>query len=115
MPRAPRLCSRCRKVATRGGYCDGHRPAPFTKGANARNRWLANRPGNYDGLRSKVIRRDRGRCVKCGAKGTEVDHIRNVADGGRWVLENLQLLCEDCHQIKIQEEALRGLRSPGRG
>jgi 5-methylcytosine-specific restriction protein A len=115
MPRAPKLCSRCSKTATRGSHCDDHRPAPFTKGANARARWQASRPGNYESLRRQCIRRDKGRCQSCGAEGTQVDHIKNVADGGKWVLSNLQLLCERCHQVKIQEEALRGLRSPGRG
>lgn len=113
--RAPKLCCRCTKVATRGGYCDDHRPAPWTKGANARDRWLSQRPSDYGTLRSQCIRRDRGRCVRCGDRGTRVDHIRPVSEGGRWVLENLQLLCESCHQIKTREEARRGLRRAREG
>jgi 5-methylcytosine-specific restriction endonuclease McrA len=56
------------------------------------------------GLRYDVLRRDRFRCVICGASpaskvGCElhVDHINPLALGGRTVLENLRTLCSDCN------------------
>jgi hypothetical protein len=50
-------------------------------------------------IRLQVKGRDGGLCVKCGATGTEVDHI----DGNSPDLSNLQLLCADCHHAKTAE------------
>jgi 5-methylcytosine-specific restriction endonuclease McrA len=47
-------------------------------------------------VRQAVIDRDGGLCRKCGAPGTEVDHI--IGDSGE--LTNLQLLCPPCHRQK---------------
>jgi biotin operon repressor len=52
-----------------------------------------------------VIERDGHRCVQCGAipgSGVwlEVDHIDEKADGGSDEPENLQTLCNRCHQRK---------------
>ncbi|QFG25457.1 HNH endonuclease [Actinomadura sp. WMMB 499] len=107
MPRASKLCARCNKPATGGSYCNTHRPKPF---AGARERWKANRPGNWETLRLRVIRRAGGLCeVKdCTEPGAEVDHINPVAEQGRWGLDNLQLLCKTHNQAKAQEEARRG-------
>jgi hypothetical protein len=49
--------------------------------------------------RRAVKERDRGLCRVCGKQGTEVDHI----DGSSPDLDNLQLLCPDCHQAKTSE------------
>jgi 5-methylcytosine-specific restriction endonuclease McrA len=46
----------------------------------------------------QVIERDGGLCRLCGAIGTEVDHI----NGNRDDLDNLQLLCHDCHSEKTE-------------
>ena len=107
MPRAPKLCARCNKPATAGSYCDDCRPKPF---AGARERWKANKPGNWESLRKAAIRRARGRCQfeGCTARGTDVDKIKPDAEGGAWTLDNLQLLCREHHEPKIQEEARRG-------
>lgn len=43
--------------------------------------------------------RDSGRCQRCGTPGVEVDHI----DGNSDALDNLQLLCLDCHHAKTAE------------
>jgi 5-methylcytosine-specific restriction endonuclease McrA len=48
--------------------------------------------------RAFVVERDSGRCVLCGAPGTEVDHI----NGSSGDLSNLQLLCTDCHRRKTE-------------
>lgn len=47
-------------------------------------------------LRKQVIERYKGLCRKCGAEGSEIDHV--ASDQNK--LENLQLLCRDCHSQK---------------
>lgn len=47
-------------------------------------------------LRNKIIERDKGLCRKCGRSGNEIDHIA----GDSQDLENLQLLCHECHMEK---------------
>lgn len=59
-------------------------------------------PRDWHTLRRRVITRDRGRCVQCGAPGTDVDHITHGDDHR---LANLQLLCHPCHNTKTQAEA----------
>jgi hypothetical protein len=49
-------------------------------------------------VRDQILTRDRGLCRKCGQPGTEIDHIA----GSSGDLENLQLLCRDCHREKTQ-------------
>jgi hypothetical protein len=57
------------------------------------------------GLRWKVFRRDRFRCVKCGASPAtdptceqlHADHIIPFSKGGKTVLQNLQTLCQRCN------------------
>lgn len=48
--------------------------------------------------RQQVIERDEGLCQLCGDVGTEIDHI----DGDSDDLDNLQLLCDDCHNEKTR-------------
>jgi len=48
--------------------------------------------------RKKVIERDGGLCHKCGAVGSEIDHINGDSDD----IDNLQLLCCDCHNKKTK-------------
>lgn len=48
-------------------------------------------------MRAAVLRRDRHRCVDCGAPATEVDHVVPRALGGRTVMTNLAAVCESCH------------------
>lgn len=66
-------------------------------------------------IRTEVRERDGGKCQQCGRPGIEVDHIAGSSDE----LDNLQLLCLDCHHAKTAEnmvpagpeerESLRGL------
>jgi len=91
--------------ATIGSFCDEHAPKPFE---GAKERWRAERPGNWESLRKKALRRDRRVCRLCGKVGSnEVDHITPVAEGGSWELSNLQTLCKSCHKTKTQEDAQR--------
>ena len=56
------------------------------------------------GLRYRVLRRDRFRCVTCGRSpatdpGCElhVDHVLPFSKGGKTTLENLRALCAECN------------------
>jgi predicted nucleic acid-binding Zn ribbon protein len=49
--------------------------------------------------RAEVKTRDGGRCTRCGKPGAEIDHI----DGSSPNLDNLQLLCSECHKRKTSE------------
>lgn len=49
--------------------------------------------------RTEVKVRDGGRCRICGKPGVEIDHILDSSSD----LENLQLLCTDCHHAKTAE------------
>jgi 5-methylcytosine-specific restriction endonuclease McrA len=59
-------------------------------GYNARKRLVP------DAVRQSVIERDGGKCRSCGETGTEIDHV----NGDESIMENLQLLCADCHRQK---------------
>lgn len=56
------------------------------------------------GIRYDVMRRDRWRCVLCGATARDdklvVDHIRPIAKRGRTELANLRTLCYRCNAGK---------------
>lgn len=63
--------------------------------------------------RRTVIHRAGGRCQHCGnycARGGHIDHIKNLAEGGTTHTSNLQLLCQQCHEIKTRRESIRGNR-----
>lgn len=56
------------------------------------------------GLRFKVLKRDRYRCVACGRSPAtdlscvlHVDHVLPFSKGGKTTFENLQTLCEECN------------------
>lgn len=67
-------------------------------------------------LRAAVLERDGGKCrgiegYECPLKGREndpcgfhIDHRLPVADGGTDELDNLQLLCPCCHQVKTRQD-----------
>ena len=48
--------------------------------------------------RRAALKRDGKRCVRCGAKGRKVDHIKPLSDqGDPYDLANLRTLCRACH------------------
>jgi 5-methylcytosine-specific restriction endonuclease McrA len=52
-------------------------------------------------IRGRIMRRDKYRCVLCGARAAEVDHIIELADHGSWWDPlNLRALCLPCHRAK---------------
>ena len=69
------------------------------------------RPKDPPGLkqtRALVIQRAAGICQHedgCTYKGTDVDHIVNLAAGGNHDLNNLRLLCTWHHKRKTAQEA----------
>jgi 5-methylcytosine-specific restriction endonuclease McrA len=62
------------------------------------------------GLRGNTTKRERLRaqafkmygktCNYCGDIGLEVDHVIELAAGGEDSIENLQVLCKNCHKQK---------------
>ena len=52
-------------------------------------------------LREQVLERDGRACLKCGRRSwLTMDHIVPIIQGGRDVLENLQVLCKKCNLAK---------------
>jgi 5-methylcytosine-specific restriction endonuclease McrA len=50
----------------------------------------------HDDIRTAVIQREHGKCRICGDVGSEIDHISGDSNDP----ENLQLLCDSCHNKK---------------
>lgn len=59
--------------------------------------WQGGSTRQWRNQRAKALRRDNNRCVECGEKATEVDHINHRAAGGTDELANLRSLCTPCH------------------
>ena len=51
-------------------------------------------------LRSFIFNRSNGKCVYCGAKATEIDHVIPKAKGGTNSSYNLVASCKSCNQMK---------------
>ena len=85
---------------------------PYTpKRLVRRNRYRKNTTHAGSALRFKVMKRDRFRCVLCGASPAKsldvelhVDHTVPVAKGGLAVMENLQTLCSRCNLGKSDQD-----------
>ncbi len=57
-----------------------------------------------DDIKTRVWRRDGGKCVKCGATDyLEYDHIIPFSKGGANTANNIQLLCRKCNMSKGNE------------
>lgn len=63
-------------------------------------------------LKQQVHERDGWTCCGCDTVTLklECDHIINKAQGGTDDLDNLQSLCETCHQKKNQLESKQGMK-----
>lgn len=66
-------------------------------------------PSGWASIRREVIARDGGRCVLCGAPGTDVDHVVRGSDHS---LGNLRLLCRACHMRRTGRDGGRTSRKP---
>lgn len=83
--------------------CPDHTTKPWA-GAKQRQ---AHYPKHWPKLRRAVIRRDGGRCVKCGSTvALTVDHRIPIHLGGTHTMTNLQTLCDPCHRSKTAAEAV---------
>lgn len=51
-------------------------------------------------LRSFIFNRSNGKCVYCGAKATEIDHVIPRTQGGTNSTYNLVASCKSCNQMK---------------
>ena len=102
----------CSNKATYRGRCEQHQDTWTRASQHTRlidqHRWSQ--------VRAIVLRRDHNRCVKCGKPGNEVDHIREIADGGAlYDPNNAQTLCHQCHLRKsIDMERARRAREKAR-
>lgn len=70
---------------------------------------------SWETIRERVYIRDNGSCQNCGDKESsfEVDHIKAIALGGEnWNLDNLQLLCINCHKLKTRKDIYKINNSP---
>jgi len=57
--------------------------------------------------RDIVMTRDRRMCQMCDSKqGLTIHHLVPINEGGESNVENLIVLCDDCHDI-VEEEGLR--------
>lgn len=67
----------------------------------------------YQANRAKALKRDNGKCVRCGKPASIVDHVRPltpISDGdepGTHDLDELQSLCPDCDRAKTTAENRR--------
>ena len=63
-------------------------------------------------FRKDIFEKQQKCCQLCKTKLTistfEIDHIQALANGGSNEIDNLQILCKDCHLAKTKEEAEQG-------
>ena len=59
-------------------------------------------PALTEAEKNFVRERDWGVCCYCGAEAREVDHVKEVSDGGDNRPSNLQLLCDEHHREKTR-------------
>ncbi|KFF31657.1 HNH endonuclease domain-containing protein [Bifidobacterium bombi DSM 19703] len=95
----------CMAKAVDKGRCADHQPKPWAR-ASAHTQAIDR--AQWAKARRLTLARDHGRCVRCGGKATEVDHIWEVADGGSlYDTGNLQSLCHTCHHAKTLDSRRR--------
>ena len=99
----------CRNLST-NGYCDLHKAE--------RGPWASrNKPKRLRGRKSqerrkRIAERDGFRCQVCGRVASKgiADHTLALAEGGEDVEENMQWICNECHEAKTKGESERGKR-----
>lgn len=111
MPSKPlRPCRQpgCPSLIRGGGWCDAHKPAAWASTTtSAASRGYG---PQWRRLRAIVLDRDPV-CKGCGkAASMHVDHVVPKARGGTDAIQNLQGLCERCHQAKTARDARNGKR-----
>jgi 5-methylcytosine-specific restriction protein A len=127
MPRAaPKCCTYagCGRIVKDGGSrCSEH---PYAQRFGSRERGTRQERGygaEWERTRERILLRDEGLCQVCMQRGhftlaTAVDHIVGKAEA-RWrqwtaerteADENLQSICDPCHEVKTEDEAQRARR-----
>lgn len=115
MPSAiPRACRKrgCPKTTTdRSGYCDEHRNEGWQQHQRGQTRHQRGYGSKWDGIRARILKRDRHICQECLRNGrpvpaATVDHIKPKAHGGTDEDRNLESLCYSCHYRKTAKERL---------
>lgn len=68
------------------------------------------KPGNWETLKARVIRRDAGICYLCGQPGADTaDHVLPVARGGTHDMSNLKAAhVTPCHEDKTERDRREG-------
>ena len=99
-----RPCLKCRRLFTPDNnsrsYCAEHQP----KDTRHRIHNPAYDDKEYRRNR-KIIRQQQKYCVWCGTAGTssnklQVDHIVPLSKNGSHHLNNLRILCQQCHKLR---------------
>lgn len=66
-------------------------------------------------LRYTILKRDKFKCVLCGATGKEnkleIDHIIPISKGGKTIKSNLRILCFNCNRGKGNEKPTKRERT----
>lgn len=101
----PRPCMVCGISTKCGNYCQLHEPTIDEAERNARNPYRqAYKDHQYAKNRQHRFERARGRCEACYIAlepgQWECDHLVSLRDGGTNDLDNLRILCRDCHRAK---------------
>ena len=100
----PRPCLTCRALFVPQGkqrsYCQVHQP----KDKRHRVHNKAYDDAEYRRNR-EIIKKQQRFCVWCGTPGTssnklQVDHIIPLSRSGTHKLENLRILCQNCHKLR---------------
>ena len=58
-------------------------------------------------LRSFIFNRSNGKCVYCGAKATDIDHVIPRSSGGTNSVYNLVASCRACNEKKSNKNLKR--------
>jgi len=122
--RPPSRCAHpgCSTLVPRG-RCKEHQRIPWA-GRDDRAARYGISSGRWRTLKRRVSARDNGCCYRCGAEQPdreddpdgehqhELDHVVPISEGGaREDLDNLGLICQECHQAKSKAEAARANRA----
>lgn len=105
----------CGEFSTIRGRCDEHQPKPWANRLRKQDRYGIS-SGTWRSLKRQVARRDHSTCHMCGREANEgetydLDHKRPISqDGSPRDLDNLGLICPECHDIKSKAEAAEANR-----